>query len=673
VKTKRRTEFQVVQERVSRSVSAPAVGPDQPSSIELSRHLLRATLLCAFSAWCGVNAGEPTTPEQDLMARRVQPCTACHGEVGRATPDGYYPRIAGKPAGYLLNQMINFRDGRRTFPQMVYFMQLRGDADLEEVASYFARQRLPFASPAPPNVAPSVIERGRKLVFEGNATLHVPACRSCHGSRLLGVEPTLPGLLGVSADYLQAQLGAWRNGVRAAQAPDCMATIAKRLSPEDIGALGAWAASQRPPPDASADTSFEKPPPIECGSIPAGRKLSDTSSTTLQPPETAISRGQQLAILGDCQGCHTDRGGAPFAGGRAIVTSFGTFYTPNITPDGTTGIGQWSSDDFWRALHQGYGRDGKMLYPSFPYPNYARVTRADSDAIFEYLLTVAPVAKPRRAHVLNFPYDQRRLLAVWRALYFRPGVYSPDPAHDAVWNRGAYLVQGLAHCNACHEPRNMLGAPQSGGNPSGGLVLDWYAPSLSNPHEAGVQDWAVPDIVTLLKSGRMTGAHPATTMGPMAEKVYNSLQRVSDTDLQAMAVYLRSIPPLSSTPGGASRANVSTVGFAVQDDGQTIYRRECADCHGEKGEGHAPIGPPLAGNQAVTLNSATNAIRIVLFGGFLPGTHDNPRPYGMPPYYPSLSDEHIANVLTYIRTSWGNAAGPVSASEVAENRGNPLW
>ena len=637
-----------------------------------------ATLLCGLiPAWCGVSAAEPTAPEQDLMARRVQPCTACHGEVGRATPDGYYPRIAGKPAGYLLNEMINFRDGRRTFPQMVYFMQLRNDTDLAEVARYFAGQRLPYASAASPKVATSVIERGRKLVLEGNATLHVPACRSCHGSRLLGVEPAVPGLLGVSADYLQAQLGAWRNGVRAAQSPDCMATIAKRLRPEDIAAVGAWVASQVPFADAAPDASFETPPPIDCGSILGSRKSSDTSGTPSQPPATAVSRGQQLAILGDCAGCHTDRGGAPFAGGRAIVTRFGTFYTPNLTPDRTTGIGEWSSDDFWRALHEGYGRDGAMLYPSFPYPNYTRVTRADSDAIFEYLRSVPPVAKPRRAHTLKFPYDQRRLLSVWRALYFRPGVYIPDPAQDVDWNRGAYLVQGLAHCNACHEPRNMLGAPQSGGNPSGGIVLDWYAPSLSNPHEAGVQDWAVPDIVTLLKSGRTAGssqaARGAATTGPMAEKVYSSLQRVADSDLRAMAVYLRSLSAVSPASGNVSSVIGRSISEGALDEGRNVYLKECADCHGQKGEGHTPTGPPLAGNRAVTMDSATNAIRMVLFGGFPPGTHDNPRPYGMPPYYPSLSDEHIANVLTYVRTSWGNAAAPVYASEVTENRGSPLW
>src|SRR5215470_7896730 len=159
----------------------------------VSRKRLLLMLMCGFvSVWYDARADQ-SEAEQDPVARRVQPCTACHGEVGRPTPDGYYPRIAGKPAGYLLNEMINFRDGRRTFPQMVYFMQLRSDTDLAEVASYFARQRLPYASPAARTVTPSVIEKGRKLVLEGNAALHVPACRSCHGSRLLGVEPAVPG------------------------------------------------------------------------------------------------------------------------------------------------------------------------------------------------------------------------------------------------------------------------------------------------------------------------------------------------------------------------------------------------------------------------------------------------------------------------------------------------
>jgi mono/diheme cytochrome c family protein len=277
---------------------------------------------------------------------------------------------------------------------------------------------------------------------------------------------------------------------------------------------------------------------------------------------------------------------------------------------------------------------------------------------------------------LDFPYDQRALLSVWRALYFRPGVFQADPAHNAEWNHGAYLVQGLAHCNACHEARNALGAPRSGGNPSGGIVLDWYAPSLSNPQEAGLQKWSEHEIVTLLQSGRIAGppetTRSASTVGPMAEVVYQSLQSVPETDLRAMAVFLRSLPPVESVPAEPDPAHRSISGPAY-DNGRTVYLQECADCHGEQGEGRAPVGPPLAANRAVTLATATNVIRMVLFGGFPPGTSENMRPFGMPPYYPSLSDEQIANVLTYVRTSWGNAAGPVLASEVTENRGSPLW
>jgi mono/diheme cytochrome c family protein len=455
-----------------------------------------------------------------------------------------------------------------------------------------------------------------------------------------------------------------------------MATIARRLRPEDIGAAATWLASQPVLPDALPDHSFESPPSVDCGSIRAAGASSGNSSPLPAPVIAPLARGRELIILGDCAGCHTDRGGAPFAGGRPIVTRFGTFYSPNITPDRSTGIGLWSADDFWHALHDGYARGGGLLYPAFPYPNYTKVTREDSDAIFGYLRSLRPVVKPRRAHTLHFPYDQRQLLSVWRGLYFRAGTFQADPARDAEWNRGAYLVQGLAHCNACHEPRNALGAPQSGANPSGGIVLDWYAPSLSNPHEAGVQDWSESEIVTLLKSGRIGGSpeavRSATTVGPMAEVVYNSLQYLAETDLRAMAVYLRSTSAPEAVAGEPSSVH-QPIDTATYGAGRTIYLKECADCHGDNGEGHPPVAPPLAGNRAVALHSATNVIRIVLFGGFPPGTGGNMRPFGMPPYYPSLSDEDIADVLTYVRSSWGNVAGPVSASQVSENRGSPLW
>jgi mono/diheme cytochrome c family protein len=410
---------------------------------------------------------------------------------------------------------------------------------------------------------------------------------------------------------------------------------------------------------------------------PGDRETGEAPQPAYAPTANSVERGRELVTLADCKGCHTTRGGAPFAGNRAIPTPFGTFFTPNITPDPQTGIGRWNADDFWHALHNGYTRNGSLLYPTFPYTNYTKISRSDSDAMYAYLRTVAPVSRPKRAHALRFPYNHRLLLVAWRYLFFRPGVYEPDAAQSADWNRGAYLVQGLAHCSACHAARNALGAMRSKHNPAGGLVLNWYAPALTSAREAGVQNWSDTDIVTLLKTG-VTGAAPATsphaaTMGPMGEVVYSSLQYARDEELHAMAVYLKSLPD-SGTPGRGEFFRVPFIATpAMLGNGQAIYADRCSGCHGDNGEGRPPAGPPLAGNRAVTMTSALNPIRIVLFGGFSPGTAGNPRPFGMPPYGQALSDEQIAEVLTYIRASWGNDARAVSGDAVSANRGDPLW
>lgn len=405
------------------------------------------------------------------------------------------------------------------------------------------------------------------------------------------------------------------------------------------------------------------------------RQSGDAPPAAAPLSANAVERGRELAVLGDCKSCHTARGGADFAGGRAIPTPFGTFYSPNITPEARTGLGNWSATDFWHALHDGYSKNGTLLYPTFPYTNYTRISRADADAIYAYLRTIAPVARPNHAHELAFPYNHRALLAAWRWLFFRPGVYEPDSAHSADWNRGAYLVQGLGHCSACHESRNALGAVRSKAGPSGGLVLNWYAPSLTSPAEAGVQRWSDAEIVSLLKTGLVsTSSANASTAGPMAEVVGESLQYAADGELRAMAVYLKSLPvtgPVDAAPAGpGAQYEVSP---ALLSAGQDLYSRNCADCHGDQGEGREPAGPPLAGNRAVTMPSVVDPIRMVLFGGYSPGTAGNPRPFGMPPYSLVLSDEQIAEVLDYVRLSWGNDARPVRGEEVGANRGNPLW
>jgi mono/diheme cytochrome c family protein len=378
-----------------------------------------------------------------------------------------------------------------------------------------------------------------------------------------------------------------------------------------------------------------------------------------------IARGAYLARAGDCVACHTARGGVEYAGGRALDTPFGRLYGPNLTPDMETGIGRWSADDFWNALHNGKSRDGRLLYPAFPYTNYTKVSRTDSDALFAYFRSLAPQRQPNTPHALDFPYNQQALLAGWRLLYFKPASFTPQPARGLEWNRGAYLVEGLGHCSACHSTRNRFGA--TGDTLSGGLIptIGWYAPSLTASGEAGLGDWDKEHIVALLA----TGISPrGSATGPMAEVVARSLQHMTQADVGAMATYLKSLPSTEAprTDGG------ERAGEQLLAEGRRLYGSYCVDCHGEDGKGKAPAYPPLAGNRAVTLTPAVNAIRIVLNGGFPPGTAGNPRPYGMPPYSHELNDAQVAAVLTYVRASWGNAAPPVATPDVNRYRSVPL-
>ncbi|MGF6275433.1 mono/diheme cytochrome c family protein [Massilia sp. UYP11] len=394
---------------------------------------------------------------------------------------------------------------------------------------------------------------------------------------------------------------------------------------------------------------------------PRAEHIPARSPQAYAPSAANIERGAYLARAGDCIACHTARGGVAYAGGRALDTPFGRFYGPNITPDKETGIGDWSADDFWNALHNGIARDGRLLYPAFPYPNYTKVTRDDSDALFAYLRSLAPERQPNRPHELDFPYDSQALLAGWRLLYFRPGVHAAQPARGAEWNRGAYLVEGLGHCSACHSTRNQFGAHQEGLD--GGLIptLGWYAPSLTSGGEAGMKDWDREHIVALLG----TGISPrGAATGPMAEVVARSLQHLTPDDLGAMASYLQSLP---ATPA-RQPDRMPPADEQVLLEGRRIYAASCAQCHGDDGRGKLPAYPPLAGNRAVTLTPAVNVIRMTVNGGFPPGTKGNPRPYGMPPFGHELDDAQVAAVLTWIRASWGNAAPPVTAVEVNRHR-----
>jgi mono/diheme cytochrome c family protein len=383
-----------------------------------------------------------------------------------------------------------------------------------------------------------------------------------------------------------------------------------------------------------------------------------------------IKKGEYLVRAGDCVACHTDPGGKEMAGGRAMPTPFGTLYSTNITFDPETGIGKWTADDFYNLLHNGRSPDGGLIYPAMPFPEYTKISRADSDAMFAYLKSVPPVHQPNKENGLSFPYNNRQLILGWRTLFFNEGEYKPDPKKSAEWNRGAYLVQGLGHCTMCHTAINALGGNTQSKEFQGGLIpmQNWYAPSLTSNKEAGLGDWSIEDIASLLRDGiSMRGV----VYGPMAEVTYDSLQYMSEADAKAMAVYLKSLG--EGTPPGKE-----TTGVAVSENsllmtlGKDIYMKQCASCHGAQGQGAPPNYPPLAGNPSIQMQSSVNPIRMVLNGGYPPGTPRNPKPYGMPPFAQGLSDDEVAAVVTYIRSSWGNRGAAVSAREANELRKAPL-
>lgn len=383
------------------------------------------------------------------------------------------------------------------------------------------------------------------------------------------------------------------------------------------------------------------------------------------PPATAevLARGAYLAQIGNCIGCHTARGGALLAGGRPIATPFGTAYSSNLTPDAGTGLGAWSASEFRRALRHGRSRDGRLLLPAFPYPNFSRITPADADALFAWLQSQPPVQRPAREHALRAPFQWQLSIALWRALYFRPEAAEPkepsDGARSAQWQRGRYLAEGVAHCSACHASRNLLGASSGRG---GGVVSaqQWYAPSLHSAAEAGVAAWPEADVVALLK----TGVSPqASALGPMAEVVFRGTQHLSDDDARAIASYLRTLPqqPDPVPPFEPSPAETMALG-------RRVYEQHCSDCHGAQGQGQAGAIRPLAGNRAVLLHESRNLINTLRQGGFQPVTEGNPRPWGMPPFAGVLDDAELAAVASFVRQSWGNRASTVQPLEVLQAR-----
>lgn len=373
-----------------------------------------------------------------------------------------------------------------------------------------------------------------------------------------------------------------------------------------------------------------------------------------------IERGRYLSILGDCAGCHTAPGGKPMAGGLAIDTPFGKIIAPNITADVETGVGAMSDDQFVAALQEGRGRNGQRLYPAMPYIYYTKMSRDDILAIRAYLASLQPVKNAVVSDQLPFPLDQRAVMIVWNTLNFTPGRFKPVEGKSDVWNRGYYLVEGPGHCGACHTPKGMLGGDKTKRLYEGALLSGWFAPALTPDARFGLAAWSVDDIAKYLK----TGANSWTlASGPMADVIAASTQHMRDDDLKAIATYLKD--------HGAAEADTAKplpADSAAMKTGGALYKDNCAPCHRDDGMGAAGLFPRLAGGAIAQSRDVATMARVVLAGERAMATDAAPTAPAMPSFAWRLTDEETANLLTYVRNQWGNAASAVSPSQIAEIR-----
>ena len=374
-----------------------------------------------------------------------------------------------------------------------------------------------------------------------------------------------------------------------------------------------------------------------------------------------IERGRYLAVLGDCAACHTAPGGQPYAGGLALQTPFGKLVAPNITPDRETGIGNWTEDEFVAAMHDGRGRGGKRLYPAMPYPAYTKMTRDDALAIRAYLATVNPVSNAVEVNQLPFPFNIRLSLVFWNALNFTPGRYQPNPQKSAEWNRGAYIVEGAAHCGTCHTPKTVLGGDKSDAPLAGATLQGWFAPNITTDPRVGIGGWSKDDLVEYLKTG--TNAWTLAS-GPMADAVFHSTSKMTDADIAAIATYLKDSGVGAAAP---KPVTVALDGKAMRA-GAAIYKDSCAACHRDSGNGEVNLFPRLSGSALVQSDDPTTLLRVVLQGSRAVSTSTKPTAPAMPAFDWRLNDDQAAALLTYIRNSWGNTASPISAGSVASAR-----
>jgi mono/diheme cytochrome c family protein len=376
------------------------------------------------------------------------------------------------------------------------------------------------------------------------------------------------------------------------------------------------------------------------------------------PSAAQLRLGQSLVRAGDCVSCHMREGGEPLSGGLGLKTPFGVIYSSNITPDRDTGIGGWTSEQFYRALHDGHGAHGENLYPAFPYPWFRRVSRGDGDAIFAYLKSTPAVHYTAPANHLPFPLNIRFMVKGWNLLFLHSKDYQTDPGQSTEWNRGAYLVNGLGHCGGCHTAKNVLGADKPGQDFHGGKLDNWIAPDLTGNARTGLGSWSVDDVAEYLKTGRNARASAG---GSMADVITYSTSLMADPDRHAIAVYLRSLP-------ASPAARVSTPDPAAMRRGAAIYSDACASCHLENGVGQPGLFPPLGHDAVAQQSDPTSVLHLIVGGARVGPSPTRPSPLSMPSFAWKLSDQETADVATYVRNSWGNQAPSVSAGQAAKMR-----
>jgi mono/diheme cytochrome c family protein len=412
---------------------------------------------------------------------------------------------------------------------------------------------------------------------------------------------------------------------------------------------------------------------VIAGAIAAAAIVWRPAIAAIDPPAPSsfdsalVKRGRDLAAIGNCNNCHTVRGGKDFAGGLAVPTPFGTIYSSNITPDAETGIGRWSEAAFRRAMQSGVNRDGQHLYPTFPFDHFTHVSDDDDRALYAYLMTRRPVRAPARENDLAFPFNQRIAVAGWKVLFLRHGSYQPDSTKSAEWNRGAYLVEGLAHCGACHTPRNALGAEKTQASFAGGDVDNWHAYAINSQSSAPVP-WDAEALFQYLRQGW----HPdhGVARGPMAEVVSN-LSEVPESDVRAIATYMAGVfgAPTEARKrrGDEVLAQANSRPAQPANDGTTsgaqIYAAACAICHATD---RAPPfgGIDLALSTALTSPDARNAANIVLSG--IRPTAGERSPI-MPGFADSMSDGQIVAVLDYLRARFGNAPPWTNTADIVRD------